>query len=299
MRRSGPGRVLLAAALLALTLFAAGDAPKPLHFHIGYVLEKAPQYQIAELKIAYAQLIRRFGTCDNIDIDVTYYDSADRATEDFLSGKIQSISGTSYLWAKKFRQLIPHSSLFYIAQKGESLYQRYLLLSAHAPDSKRDGGHLLLPRGDYNARLFLEHDTLERFGTLPRRRYAIGFTKKTSVAIYRLFFGKADYAVVPEEAWKTAMEMNPKIARKIRILRASPKIFFYAAGCYSDTLTPFEKERVRQANASLKNSVLGRQLLTMIQIRGYRYTTPESFEPFIRYVESTERLRRACLGGPR
>jgi len=298
--RGGRARKLFVLFLmLAAAAVAAGIDRKPIHFNIGYVLEKAPQYQIAELKIAYARLIHRFGTCDNIDINVTYYDSADRAMEDFISGKIQSMSGTSYLWAKKYRQILAHSSLFYIAQKGKRPYQRYLLLAAPHPAPREGKRRMLLPRGDYNARLFLEHDTLERYRTLPRERYRIAFTKKTSIAIYHLFFGKADFAVVPEEAWETAMEMNPKIGKKIRVVRTSPRIFFYAAGCYSDRLTALEKERVRQANASLKNSVLGRQLLTMIQIRGYNYTTGESFGPFIRYVESTERLRKERLGETR
>ncbi len=50
-------------------------------------------------------------------------------------------------------------------------------------------------------------------------------TEKDSSALLKLFFNKADIAVIPKNTYETAIELNPQIQKNITTLYESPKIF--------------------------------------------------------------------------
>jgi len=267
-----------------------GPTRYPKIIHIGYVLEGVPQYQIADLKIAFENLLKRYAASDDLKADIHYYDYSKEAVKDFMEKKIDTISGPSLLWAKHHKQILPRGSLFYIAKKCDALYERYLLLRNKGMKTDKRRYSLLLPYGDFNAMLFVKHDTLSRLHTIPDNYYRIGKSKKASIAIYQTFFNKADYAVVPESAWQIALEMNPDIANRLTVVSRSPKVLFYGAGCYANDLDPKLLERIRRSHAALEKSIMGQQLLAIIQIKGNAEVDIDAFTPFLDYVNETERL---------
>ena len=86
--------------------------------------------------------------------------------------------------------------------------------------------------------------------------------KKQSLLVYKVFFGKENFAVLPKSIYETIVEINPQIIKNVEIIEKSEDIFVSSVGLIHKSL---EKE--------YKDKIL---LLTMD--KKYEYLRKEAFE---------------------
>lgn len=278
---------LAAPHLLSRERLASGSSET---LSVGYVLQYSPEYQYKDIKIAFRELLRLYASNYGLNVNVIYYNSEKRAVDDFCRGKIVSISAPGIVWANNYKRLFPKSSIFYLASKSANEYVTHLLLRKKGSIAPLQSCMVSIPQSRYNALLYFRRYLLEH-GVDPRDSLLkIEQTKNSRIAIFRLFFGKSDFAVVPKESWEIAVEMNPQLKAKIDIVDESPNVMVYAAGCYSKNLSPEMIQTVLEVNKRIAATPVGRKMLELLQINKYIEARPEIFYPYIKYVEETNRL---------
>ena len=60
--------------------------------------------------------------------------------------------------------------------------------------------------------------------------------KKQASIVYKVFFKKNTFAVVPKVTYETVAELNPQIKRKVKILRKSKAIFVSLVGLFNKNM---------------------------------------------------------------
>ena len=85
---------------------------------------------------------------------------------------------------------------------------------------------------------------------------------KESQAILSVFFGQADACITTEMSFKTAIELNPQVGKKLRIISISPELIETVA-FFSDNTTEQYRERVMNRMARLPEYPRGRQILLL------------------------------------
>lgn len=290
IRYRGIGYLLPLLLCIPLLLFGGSGTHmrNPSLFKIGYVIEGVPQYNIADLKIAYRKVVQQYAEGYGVQTDVIYYNHAEDAVRDFRNRKIDSIGGPSGLWARYYDKIRPYGTLFYLVQKSDDTFQRYCLLKRKGVVAQQ--GSVLLAKGDYNSLLYLRHYTLNHLHRCPNDCFSIEYTKKNSTAIYQLFFKQSDYAIVPEESWKMALEMNPDIAQKVVVVDRSPAVMIYGVTCYANDLSPDLTKKIKESNDKVMHSTTGRNLLILAQVKSQKAIKAETMLPFIDYAKTTKRL---------
>ncbi len=279
--------------LLLVQLLFSGETVReesPKVQFAGYVLQYSPEYQYKDIKIAFRELFSLYASRFGIKMDVVFYDDEKKAVEDFCRGKISSISGPGIVFANNYKKLFPKSSIFYLASKSSNIYVTHLLLKRREVTAPLYEATVSIPQSRYNARLYLYRYLSELDKEFPVSSMRVVETKNSRIAIFHLFFGKTDFAVVPKESWEIAIEMNPQLKSKIEIVEHSPNIMIYAAGCYSKMLDPEMVETVLEANRKIAASAVGRKMLELLHIDKYIEVSSKELTPYIKYVEETKRF---------
>ncbi|WP_456449594.1 PhnD/SsuA/transferrin family substrate-binding protein [Hydrogenimonas sp.] len=257
---------------------------------VGYVLQYSPQYRYKDIKISFKELIKIYTSQYGINAKVIYYDHQEDAVRDFCEGKLDNITGTGVVIAKNYRKLFPNASLYYIAKKSDSYYTSHLLLRRKgAPESIR-GCRVSIALSYYNNHLYLQRYALEHEKAPYEDIVTVDETKNSRIAIFHLFFGQSDYAVVPEESWEVAKELNPQLGSKIEIADRSPNIMIYGAGCYSNRLSQDFIDTIRRINEEVIHSSVGKKMFKLLQIKDHKLVSEKIFYPYIKYIQETERL---------
>jgi ABC-type phosphate/phosphonate transport system substrate-binding protein len=111
--------------------------------------------------------------------------------------------------------------------------------------------------------------------------------KKKTQALMALFFGQVDAAVEPRSAVETAVEMNPQIGKKIRVIAKSAPLL-PGVTCISRSMGQDVRRRYVERAATLHDTPAFRQSFLVMQI-----TRVIAFEP--RFLEATRQLNEKYL----
>ncbi|HVU34370.1 MAG TPA: PhnD/SsuA/transferrin family substrate-binding protein [Opitutaceae bacterium] len=87
---------------------------------------------------------------------------------------------------------------------------------------------------------------------------------RPSRVVLPLFFGQGDACVVNQRALDTLIELNPQVAKKIRVVATSPP-FVPSMFALTRTLSPEFRDRALRELGALDNSIVGQQVLTIFR----------------------------------
>jgi len=118
---------------------------------------------------------------------------------------------------------------------------------------------------------------------------------KPAKVLLPVFFGQADACLTSRRAFEAMCELNPQVAKQLRILATSPE---YAPTCYMfrKGYKDPSRERWVRALSGLQGSVKGRQLLTLFQADGLVLRNAECLTSAIQMLEQADRARRGSRG---
>jgi len=159
------------------------------------------------------------------------------------------------------------NDLGFVANHGSSGAQRYfLVVQAGLPArALRDLRRLRFchVKKDALGLLYLNHALLK--DKLPEVDGFFGEVEakaKGAQAVTNVYFGRADAALVTEDAYRTTVAMNPQVERKVRILLMSARMHSGLA-FFRKGMSPALRTRVLEAVNHLKNLPRSAQILTL------------------------------------
>jgi hypothetical protein len=109
----------------------------------------------------------------------------------------------------------------------------------------------------------------------------------------RVFFGKADAALVHGYGHEVALEMNPQIGRGLRVLAEYPVHSLYYA-FYSPKVDKAARERTLRAMPTLHTYPRGRQLLDIFKIERLERAGPADLRPLFELEREYRELSRSA-----
>jgi hypothetical protein len=206
--------------------------------------------------------IKEFAESEGIKTNVMYYDDPIKLSEDFKSGKVDFVAAEAMF----FVQYIPPSLLRNgtMAYKNSKKDSHTLLLLEQKNDSRPLKEKLkgtITTDGDQGEDLYLKTLMLENgLGDSPD----LLLTKNTQQSILKLFFGKADMALVDLSSYKMALELNPQLGEKLAVHSTIP--FPIGPVSYMNAnYSPITQKKVIGLGKILNTTERGKQILRVFQ----------------------------------
>lgn len=283
---------IVAVLLLFCTLYAGSK--EPIDYPRGYLLAYNNLADAATLRIAFTRIMDRYAARYNMRLHLSYFTDPKKAVSAFKRNKIWTLGAMGRFWALDGSTIIRRSGLCFISarQVGTPYSTFVLLVQRGGPKHLTKGASVTIPTSRDNAEIYLKHYTLEHFEKLPETIVSVHRCRNSRIALYDLFFGQTEFAIVPAESLKLAEEMNPQITSKIKVIDRSPSVMIYAASCTSDQLPKNLLDTLRQANTAVKRSVEGREIMDMLQISRQWEADASMFRPYLEYIQETEAMAK-------
>lgn len=253
-------------ALLALVAGIAGAAPPTdeslrVAVHLGAMRETSRADLEVSLKVWAEELMRVL----EVPAELTFYPAMPAIRRDLASGKVNFVIADGI-------DLLRHFQPDDLADGfgGQSPSEDKLLLLAHAGDGIRDlrdlaGRRVLLLGDNAISDLWLETACLRVFQkTCEKAGLIVVKESRSRQQILKLFFGKADGALVRGYAYEVAAELNPQIRARVRILERI-NIYPMALGLFGRGVSPAFRDYVIAKVPRLHDHPRGRQLLEVMQ----------------------------------
>jgi hypothetical protein len=252
-------------SFLSCLLFTALLCGQILHAEVLYIgMEKSLAGNNTSKKdftIGMEIFVKEFAQKENIEFEITYYETAQALAEDFRSDKINFVVADALSFIQYFdkEQLIP-SIMAYKTNKEDS---NNLLLLKRKEDTRTL--HQILQgkaihNGDASINLYLQTLLLEK----SIKNSETFLSKNGKQSILKLFFKKGDYALVDEASYKLALELNPQLQEKLEIMESTP-LKLETLTYMNATMSKELHEKIIKSGLSLNETSRGKQLIQMFK----------------------------------
>jgi len=224
----------------------------------------------------------------NVDPHVEIFDSLEEVTQALRQRKVDVISiGMDDFVA--LEKLFPLAGVFANRVRNK-VTDQYVLLVRRDQGLKELAdlrGQSIIVLDHYHALLaplWLDTELLRRRLPVSARFFGkVTYVAKPSLAILPLFFKQAGAVLMNQNAFETAGELNPQIAKDIAVLKASPELVSsvgaYRADATSESATFYQREALK-----LGETAGGRLILNLFQT-----------DSIVEFKESDLRETRALL----
>lgn len=204
-------------------------------------------------------------------VSVKLYDGFDELRKDFLGRRVDAVTTT----AIDFPQLNVAVDSIFVNSTNAGVYIRYALIVQRESGIETlvalRGRRVVIYRGQRMelASVWLEslRSEIEESAVDPTP-LATAELENPSQAIFQVFFGQADAALVPRESFALAREMNPQVGNQLTILAVSPP-FIPAFFIFHPSFRGPLREQMESAILELDATPGGRQVLTVFQSTGF------------------------------
>lgn len=129
----------------------------------------------------------------------------------------------------------------------------------------------------------------EGFGKLERVFGLVTRNARAAQAVLPVFFGQADACVAQRRTVETMYELNPQLAKKLKLLVATPKLVASFLCCRRGN-PPELKLPLLEKLASARKSTTARAALTLFNEMNFSVMGGDILEPSLAILEAAERL---------
>lgn len=273
---------LIALFLLLTVPFAHADRD---NVRFGYLLEGMTKLDSRDIQLGYAYMANRFAKRYDINVEVIYDISSDKAVERFLNDDIEYLGMQAHAIIPYWDRLEPHMGMVMVSSGDNETLQRYVLLT-NIPDAHGLGDlrkkRLVIQEHEINAEIYADWLSLSTYKTRSVNYFSLLSTPSQSRAILMLYFGQADAAIVPLRAWETAKALNPKITEKVSPMIISAPMFPYGVEIYRKNLSLRLQELALRSNKDIETTEEGHQLLRIIKVKSRVQVTPEKLKTLLK-----------------
>ncbi|MET0065769.1 MAG: PhnD/SsuA/transferrin family substrate-binding protein [Candidatus Thiodiazotropha sp.] len=263
---------------------------------VGGSLESIHDSSVTDAEIGFRLIFNSMLEDIHESFSIKIYDDNEALIQSFKSGKIEGILVSSLEFLKLDEYL--HPSGRYAVQYGPELKQPYLVLVRKADKdfklSNLRGGRLSYGNGHLVGKRFLDVILMQQGYPVSERFFAdIETVKEVNTSIVDLYFGKVDVALVPKHNYDLALELNPQLAQKLRILMQSKPMIYQAFGMRND----FPQRRLDRIDSRVLNPIPKARtdkLFKTFRIKGIDKITFESLREVIELDETYHALMQAA-----
>lgn len=251
--------------LFSITLYANKEEHR-FNATFGIATQSSILSKFKDAKVVLKSWIETLSEKYNGDVEVKFYDKTSSLYEDFKNRKIDTAAVDLIFYFKNKNEIDKIGEKNWTLLVGEKRYKRYYLLGSKKKKLKGfndlKNRTISLKNVDSNAKLWLDKESLENNKKISDKLLKkIIFAEKDRTVLLNLFFGKTDYAIVEEEAWKVMLQFNPSIKKKVKVLSKSPNIFLEFIGFFSKEADPRTSKVFFDAGKNL-NTIKGSKTIT-------------------------------------
>ncbi len=266
-------------ALVVALLLAALPACAEDTVRLGFLQGSRREMSHTDVRAAFDLWAQEMGARFEVPIKVSYYQDVDEMRQDFLLGKINGITADALSLARNFR-------IDELAEGYSVIMQGSWNLELRTGKQVKDADHLLGKRvamleNDATAELFLETLCLRDYARPCAQVFAeMQKVASSSQAAMRLFFGKAELALVPRYGYELAREMNPQLDSKAgQVVSELPLSGMYYAFFNAKVDKEFRRRTLRMI-PTMHTYPRGRQLLDLFKMDHLVIAAPSELKRF-------------------
>jgi hypothetical protein len=283
--------VLAILELLAMALPAGADETVRLGV---YTVRR--EWSRAEVRGTYELWAQELASKFQTPVTITHYEDADEMRRDFMSGKINGINTDAMTFMRNFR-LDELSEGYSTVMKGGWNLKLFALRNGPVRDfGDLEGKRIVFLDENEAGDIYLETLCLRHHARPCKDVFAdMQRVSSNNQALLRVFFGKADLALVLGYGYEVAKEMNPKLADSLRQIDEYPIPSLYYA-FYSARTDKAFRQRTLRIIPTIHTYPRGRQLLDIFKIDHLERAEPTELKPF-QQLDKEYRELKAKLDG--
>ncbi len=231
------------------------------------------------------------------EVVLDFYDTKEKVLREFINGEVEHLTLNPMHYLENKSKLDPNIKDLYIFLETKDDYLSYVLVTKNSEKIKSiknlKNYTIGIEKDDYLELLYLDHTLLQNRLPLHQKYFSeIKTYDKDSRVLMKLFFNKIDACIVPKTTWDMMTEMNPQIAKKLKILDKSEKIFIQALSLISKKMND-KLYKVHQYNADrLQSSPKGQQILTLLKSKVYKSVDKTYLSPMVDYYQEYLALKK-------
>lgn len=256
------------ACIMPMTVANAADDPFVLEtLRAGFYAKSFPDFSLEDIEISVKLLSEEIGKSVGIPTSVKVYEDIQSMRQDFEKGIINFIVTSPILLVTQFDKNLLSDGFRFI--RWAESPDRFLVLGQSQPNTDGFDSYyaqrLVLAQIDPTCELYLDFLSRSHFN----QSYSHSFKlvkreKKAHQLILRLFFNQADVTCVHQNAYDIAIEMNPQLKQKLKVLSQIENIPQGMGLFHKNTPKAFREAVIAQA-LKLHNRPRGRQLLELFK----------------------------------
>ncbi len=258
--------LLLCLSIFTLNILSADEKIQTLHF--GYYLPSMNDIDAKDIKISLEFWAQELATGANYQLKSHFYNNLNKLKKDLKEEKIDVVSASLLVLAKDFKKGTFQNGFKAVSSNPESQNKLLILARKNSKiNSLKDLKNkriLRIKNLDLEA-LYLNTLLQKSFQKDAKEFFKKNiFVKSYSKAVMQLFFKKADAAIVTEDAFLLASEMNPQIKKQLKVIR-DHKINLINGALFRKNV-PKHKVKIFTQNAlNLHKTARGQQILTVFK----------------------------------
>jgi hypothetical protein len=277
---------------LWLGVAVAGDESVRLGSYAGPKREWTRADMRATFDLWGQELARQF----QIPVQFYHYDDPVEMRRDFLAGRINGVQADAMTLVRYFAPEELADGYLSVMQGGWNTLL-FAPRSGARDLTELAGKRIAVLEEDVPGILYLESLCLRHYQRDCKDVFSeIERVSTSNQALMKVFFGKADLALVIGYGYEVAIEMNPQLARSLRKLAERPMSGQYFA-FYSAKVDKELRQRTLKVIPMLHTYPRGRQLLDIFKIDHLALAQPSELLPFLQLEREVRELRARVQRG--
>lgn len=225
------------------------------------------------------------------DMHSVLYDDIKEMSQAFSNKELDMIIAPPVLLSLYFDRSIMADGFVGVQELGK--IDHVIIISSqnvNQPFTGYQGKHLILPKNDIFAEMFLNSEMAEQYKSPYQKVFSqISYSIKHKRMILDVFFGKVDIAVVYESMLNIMLEMNPQLMNKIKVISRFPiksrnYSYFHKDYPYANTL--------KKGANSFASTIRGQQILEVFHTSNIDICAVNDLDQFDQLIQANKSLNK-------
>jgi ABC-type phosphate/phosphonate transport system substrate-binding protein len=286
---------VLLGALVGSPVLAAEET-----IHMGFYQGARREMSRTDLRSAFQLWSQELAATFKVPIVVTFFEDIGSMRQAFERGEINAVSADAMALVRNFN--IADLAEGYSVAMPASWNLLMLTGRESGIRSAADflGRRLAIVEDDQAATTYLETVCLRQYGRECSKVFSdIQRLPNNNQAVMRLFFDKADVALVYRYGYELSREMNPQLEKKAgQVVFEVPFTgMFYSF--FSSKVDPVLRARAVKLIPTLHTYPRGRQLLDIFKMDHLEVASPQELKPFLLLDQDWQALKAQVLRNPK
>jgi len=271
-------------ALTALLFAAAAQA---LVLNVGYEQSPLNKFSKKEMKIATDVLLQEILKDIPVELSLKLYETPEAIAEAVERGNLDLVYAYGLEFVEHF-DLAKLEDGFTNSIDESKKMDLVVVVSADreiADWKALEGGGIVYQQDDHIAEIYAR-TAIARAGGKAVRLLSESSRQR---CLLQLFFGKADAAIVPYRSFELAVELNPQMGKRLKVLERTD-LSMNTFGFFRRGFDPESRDTILKIGLALHEMPRGKQLLTVYRTDRLIRCSLEDLEPIRKLLEAYRKL---------